>query len=41
VEIFTRAGLQPGRDYPEPIISHATAREVALEAFARIKSPAA
>ena len=41
VEIFARAGLLPGRDYPEPIIRHATAREVALEAFARIKSPAA
>ena len=41
VEIFARAGLQPGRDYPERIISHATAREVALEAFARIKFPSA
>ena len=38
-EIFTRAGIQLGRDYPEPIISHATAREVALEAFARMKIP--
>ncbi len=40
-EIFARAGIQPGRDYPEPIISHATARELALDAFARIKFPAA
>jgi len=38
VEIFARAGMQPGRDYPERIISHAIAREVALEAFASIKS---
>ena len=41
VEIFARAGMQPGRDYPERIISHAIAREVALEAFARIKFPSA
>jgi hypothetical protein len=39
--MFARAGLQPGRDYPERIISHAIAREVALEAFARIKFPSA
>ena len=41
VEIRARAGARPGHDYPERIISHAIAREVALEAFARIKSPAA
>jgi len=41
VEIFARAGMQPGRDYPERIISHAITREVALEAFARIKFPSA
>jgi deoxyribodipyrimidine photolyase len=41
VEIFTRVGMQPGRDYPKPIISHAAAREVALETFARIKFPSA
>ncbi len=39
-EILDRAGLRVGRDYPEPIVSHAIAREVALEAFARIKSAA-
>jgi len=39
-EVLDRADLQVGRDYPEPIVSHAIAREVALEAFARIKSPA-
>lgn len=32
------AGIQLGRTYPQPIVSHAIAREVALEAFARIKS---
>ena len=41
VEIFARAGMQAGRDYPERIISHAVAHEVALEAFARIKFPSA
>ena len=39
-EVLDRAGLQVRRDYPEPIVSHAIAREVALEAFARIKSAA-
>jgi deoxyribodipyrimidine photo-lyase len=32
-DILDRAGLRIGRDYPEPIVSHAIAREVALEAF--------
>lgn len=36
-EILTRAGIVLGRDYPEPIVRHAIAREVALEAFATIK----
>ncbi len=36
-EILARAGLVLGRDYPEPIISHASAREVALAAFASLK----
>jgi deoxyribodipyrimidine photo-lyase len=40
-EILDRAGLRMGRDYPEPVVSHPIAREVALEAFARIKSPTA
>ena len=40
-ETLAHAGVKLGRDYPEPIVSHAIAREVALEAFARIKSPAA
>ena len=36
-EILDRAGLRLGRDYPRPIVSHAIAREVALEAFSKIK----
>ena len=40
-ETLAHAGVKLGRDYPEPIVSHAIAREVALVAFARIKSPAA
>jgi deoxyribodipyrimidine photo-lyase len=38
-EILAQAGVELGSDYPEPIVSHAIAREVALEAYARIKSP--
>ena len=37
-EVLSRAGMEVGRDYPPPILSHAIAREVALEAFARIKA---
>jgi deoxyribodipyrimidine photo-lyase len=40
-EILRAAGVELGRTYPEPIVSHAIAREVALEAFARIKSTVA
>lgn len=36
-EILARAGIVLGRDYPEPIVNHAIAREVALEAFATLK----
>ena len=39
--ILRAAGVELGRTYPEPIVSHAIAREVALEAFARIKSTVA
>jgi len=39
-ETLAYAGVELGRDYPEPIVSHAIAREVALEAFARTKSTA-
>ena len=41
METLAYAGVELGRAYPEPIVSHAIAREVALEAFARMKSPAA
>ena len=37
-EILQRGGLRLGRDYPGPIVSHAIAREVALEAFARLRT---
>ena len=37
LEMLARAGIVLGRDYPEPIVSHAIAREVALEAFANLK----
>ena len=36
-EILQAAGVELGRNYPEPVVRHAIAREVALEAFARIK----
>ncbi len=37
LEVLRAAGVELGRDYPEPVVSHAIAREVALEAFAQIK----
>ncbi len=37
-EILRAAGVKPGRDYPQPVVRHAIAREVALEAFARLKA---
>jgi deoxyribodipyrimidine photo-lyase len=37
VEILRKAGVELGRTYPHPIISHAIAREVALEAFAKFR----
>jgi deoxyribodipyrimidine photo-lyase len=37
-EILYRSGVRLGQDYPEPIVSHVIAREVALEAFGRLKS---
>jgi deoxyribodipyrimidine photo-lyase len=36
-EILRSCGVELGRRYPGPIISHSTAREVALEAFGKIK----
>ena len=35
--ILRSAGIELGRTYPQPVVNHAIAREVALEAFARIK----
>lgn len=37
-EILSKAGIKLGKTYPQPIVSHAIAREVALEAFQKIKS---
>ncbi|HEX5220887.1 MAG TPA: deoxyribodipyrimidine photo-lyase [Verrucomicrobiae bacterium] len=36
-EVLTKAGVRLGRDYPEPVVIHAIAREVALEAYAKLK----
>jgi len=36
-EILRGAGVEIGRNYPEPVINHHTAREVALEAYSKIK----
>jgi len=36
-DVLASAGVCLGRDYPEPVVSHAIAREVALEAFAKLK----
>ncbi len=36
-EVLARAGVILDRTYPRPIVSHAIAREVALEALAKIK----
>ena len=38
--ILRAAGVELGRTYPPPIVNHAIAREVALEAYARIKDAA-
>ena len=40
-EILRAAEVERGHNYPLPVVSHAIAREVALEAFARIKGSAA
>jgi len=37
-EILRAAGVVLGRDYPEPIVNHYTAREVVLEAYAKLKA---
>ena len=38
-DVLAHAGVELGRTYPRPIISHAIAREVALEAFSKIRDP--
>jgi deoxyribodipyrimidine photo-lyase len=35
--VLAAAGVQLGTTYPEPLVSHAIARNVALEAYARLK----
>ncbi|MFP4501863.1 MAG: cryptochrome/photolyase family protein [Candidatus Hydrogenedentota bacterium] len=36
-QAFAGAGITPGKDYPEPIVGHKTARERALAAFEQVK----
>ena len=40
-ESMRAAGVQLGHNYPRPVVSHAFARKMALEAYARIKASAA
>ena len=35
--VLRKANLRLGRDYPEPVVSHAVARDVALEAYQKVK----
>jgi deoxyribodipyrimidine photo-lyase len=35
--VLAEAGIKLGRHYPEPVVSHAIAREVALEAYQKIR----
>jgi deoxyribodipyrimidine photo-lyase len=39
--ILSEAGVRLGKDYPERIVFHNIARNVALEAFAKLKPPSA
>lgn len=36
-EVLRRAGVELGKSYPMPVVNHAIAREVALEAFASLQ----
>lgn len=36
-EVLDASGLDLGKNYPEPIVDHAEARELALEAYERVK----
>lgn len=38
-QILERAGVELGRTYPKPIVGHLVARELALEAYRKIKTP--
>ncbi len=38
-EVLSRSGVVLGKTYPHPIVSHAIAREVALETYNRLKKP--
>lgn len=38
VETLRAAGVELGRTYPQPVVSHAIARKVALEAFGEVRS---
>jgi deoxyribodipyrimidine photo-lyase len=35
--VLAQAGVEIGQNYPTPVVSHTIAREIALEAFAKIK----
>lgn len=37
-EVLARAGVRLGRDYPEPIVDHASARRRALDAYAELRA---
>jgi deoxyribodipyrimidine photo-lyase len=41
LDVLRRAGVEPGRTYPLPVIRHVIARERALEAFAKLRRLAA
>lgn len=36
-DVLARAGICLGKDYPKPVVSHAIARQLALEAYQKIK----
>lgn len=36
-EVLAQAGVVLGKDYPDPIVSHSIAREIALEEYAKLK----
>jgi len=37
-ELLKKSGIQPATHYPQPVVSHTIAREVALEKFSRLKA---